>query len=183
MCVLTAKKTVGKWNSRTRVLIGSSSFTLNCNSNCSSAPATENWLHQFKCELFNFTTNEQEEEEGFAIEKQTPSAPLAYVTLTTYHTSKTPVTSVLAGWLRCCHCHLSVKLVSLRWELAVAARQSDYWANYHDTRFSCLAGLLLIPVNGGGEKTAVDAIKKRDLLNWNIGEFQLIESATEGIIL
>lgn len=33
------------------------------------------------------------------------------------------------------------------------------------------------------EKTAVDAIKKRDLLNWNIGEFQLIESATEGIIL
>lgn len=72
------KKTVGKRNSRTRVLIGSSSFTLNCNSNCSSAPppATENWLHQFKCELFNFTTNEQEEEEDFAIDKQTPSAPL-----------------------------------------------------------------------------------------------------------
>lgn len=66
----------------------------------------------------------------------------------------------------------------------MAARQSDYWANYHDTRFSCLAGLLLIPTNDDAEeKTAVDAIKKRDLLNWNIGEFQLIESATEGIIL
>lgn len=62
----------------------------------------------------------------------------------------------------------------------MAARQSDYWANYHDTRFSCLAD----PTEQRREeKTAVDAIKKRDLLNWNIGEFQLIESATEGIIL